>query len=377
MKSLGLYVHIPFCKSRCLYCDFISSKLTDDSALKLYSQKVRDEIDILGEQGLFDNHQLDTIYFGGGTPSLLKIDYFRTILESKFLNRGFSLKEFTIEANPGSIDYDTIIALKKYGLNRVSIGVQSLNDKSLNAIGRIHDKDKAIEAIKLAIKAGVEVSVDLMLGIPYQTKKDIKFFIDTVVDLGVNHISMYMLSLEEGTALTKLVEEGKLEVASDDEKVELLDYASSLLKEKGLYRYEVSNFARKGKEAIHNTKYWRLEDYIGVGVGSHSLVDNKRFYNPDNFEDYYACINRKELAHIKEEDLTESDVEEEYIMLAFRLSDGINLVDYKNKFGIDFDEKYKNQINKYNKFLNINNNNIFKKEEYLSVMNSIVVDFLS
>ena len=377
MKSLGLYVHIPFCKSRCLYCDFISSKLTDDNALKLYSQKVRDEIDILGEQGLFDNHQLDTIYFGGGTPSLLKIDYFRTILESKFLNRGFSLKEFTIEANPGSIDYDTIIALKKYGLNRVSIGVQSLNDKSLNAIGRIHDKDKAIEAIKHAISSGVEVSVDLMLGIPYQTKKDIKFFIDTVVDLGVNHISMYMLSLEEGTALTKLVEEGKLEVASDDEKVELLDYASSLLKEKGLYRYEVSNFARKGKEAIHNTKYWRLEDYIGVGVGAHSLVDNKRFYNPDNFEDYYACINRKELAHIKEEDLTDSDIEEEYIMLAFRLSDGINLEDYKNIFGIDFNEKYKNQINKYNKFLNINNNNISIKEEYLSVMNSIVVDFLS
>ena len=137
MKSLGLYVHIPFCKSRCLYCDFISSKLTDDSALKLYSQKVRDEIDILGEQGLFDNHQLDTIYFGGGTPSLLKIDYFRTILESKFLNRRYSLKEFTIEANPGSIDYDTIIALKKYGLNRVSIGVQSLNDKSLNVNGLI------------------------------------------------------------------------------------------------------------------------------------------------------------------------------------------------------------------------------------------------
>ena len=376
MKDLGVYVHIPFCRSRCYYCDFISSCLKDDLDMEKYCKYVSKEISILSEKGFFDDREIDTLYFGGGTPSLLKTSYFRSILENKCLKLGKNLKEFTIEANPESINENLILDLKSYGLNRVSLGVQSLNDKSLKAINRVHLAKDVYKALQMLEKHNLSISVDLMIGLPYQDKNDIKFFIDEITKFNVNHMSVYMLQLEDGTTLKKMVDEKKIEILDDDTQVEFFNYASTLLKEKGFYRYEVSNFARKGFEAKHNLKYWELKDYLGLGLAAHSMIGNNRFYNVDNFDEYYNQLDKGELAHIPEEFMTEKSKEEEFVMLSFRLTQGVDLKKYKELFNRDFLSYYRYIIEKNFKFLNINENFVSIKEEYLNTMNSIVVDFI-
>jgi len=376
MKKLGVYVHIPFCLSRCAYCDFISSVLTDDSQLNRYVEHIIKEIGLLKESGIFSEREIDTIYFGGGTPSLLKSAYLRSILETIRLNRRAASQEVTIEANPATIDFETLLAYKEAGINRISIGVQSLNDKTLKAIGRRHNASEAIQAIEIAEKTGLSISVDLMLGLPFQTKEDIKFFIDEVLKHDVKHISTYMLSLEDGTKLKAQVERNEIKVSSDDEKVELFDYAAKLLKEKGFIRYEVSNFAKIGFEAKHNSKYWTRDEYIGIGLGAHSLISNERFYNKETFSEYYKDLDEGHLPHVIEATLDESEAEEEYIMLALRTNQGINLADYKAKFNKDFVESHKTGLDLHKDQLNILNNNISIKEEYLNVLNQIVIDLI-
>ena len=376
MKNLGVYVHIPFCLSRCAYCDFVSSVLKDDISIHTYVEHLTKEIELLGQNGTFKDRVVDTVYFGGGTPSLLKTHYFRSILETLRLNSRVEATEVTIEANPATITYDELLELKLLGVNRISIGVQSLNDITLKAINRRHNSLEALQAIAMAEKAGLSISVDLMLGLPYQTNEDIKFFVDQVLKHKVNHVSVYMLTLEEGTPLEALVKAGKVNVASDDEKVEMFDYASKLLKEKGFYRYEVSNFARPGFEAKHNLKYWKRDEYIGIGLNAHSLIGNERFYDEETFDAYYKAIDQGLLPHVKEADLDQNDIKEEYIILGFRTNEGINLEDYKAKFGQDFMLEHEKAIHLHNNKLNILNNNISIKEEYLNVLNQIVVDFI-
>ncbi len=376
MKKLGVYVHIPFCLSRCAYCDFISSVLTDESQLDTYVEHIRKEIRLLRESGLFNEHEIDTIYFGGGTPSLLKSAYLRSILEELRLNKRAVSQEVTIEANPATIDLKTLNEYKEAGINRISIGVQSLNDKTLKAIGRRHNAAQALEAIEIAEKTGLSISVDLMLGLPYQTKDDVKFFIDEVLKHDVKHISTYMLSLEDGTKLKAQVEKNEIKVSSDDEKVELFDYAAQLLKEKGFVRYEVSNFSVPGFEAKHNSKYWTRDEYIGIGLGAHSLISNERFYNKETFDEYYKDLDNGVLPHVNEATLDENEAEEEYIMLALRTNQGINIADYKSKFNKDFIKTHKSGLDLHKNQLNISNNNISIKEEYLNVLNQIVIDLI-
>ena len=266
MKKLGVYVHIPFCVSRCAYCDFISSVLRDDSQIYTYVEHIKREIELLKQNGFFNETVVDTIYLGGGTPSLLKSAYLRSILETIRLNCRAHSQETTIEVNPATVDEKTLLEFKNAGIDRVSIGVQSLNDETLKIVNRRHNAAQAIDIIKIAEKTGLPISVDLMLGLPKQTKDDIKHFVDEVTKFNVNHVSTYMLSLEEGTPLEAMVQSGKVQIASDDDKVELFDYAAKLLEEKGFVRYEVSNFARPGFEAKHNLKYWKRDDYIGLGI---------------------------------------------------------------------------------------------------------------
>ena len=376
MKNLGVYVHIPFCISRCAYCDFVSSVLKDDASIHTYVEHLTKEIELLGQNGTFKDRVVDTIYFGGGTPSLLKTHYFRSILETLRLNSRVDAQEMTFEANPATIDIEMLNELKSLGFNRISLGIQSLNDKTLKAINRRHNAKEALEAIDMAQKTGLSISVDLMVGLPYQTKVDIKTFVDEVTKFEVNHISVYMLSLEEGTPLKSQVDNNLINVASDDEKVELFDYASSLLKEKGFVRYEVSNFARPGFEAKHNFKYWTRDEYIGLGLNAHSLIGNSRFYDKDTFEEYYKDIDEGRLPHVKEADLDQNDINEEYIMLAFRTNRGIILNDYFQKFGKDFIVEHQNAVDLHKNKLNISKDSISIKEEYLNVLNQIVIDFI-
>ena len=376
MKNLGVYVHIPFCLSRCAYCDFTSSVLKDDADVNTYVEHLCKEIQLLSQNGTFENRVVDTVYFGGGTPSLLKSRYFRSILETLRLNSRVEPIEMTFEANPATITFDELNELKSLGFNRISIGVQSLNDKTLKAINRRHNAAEALEAIDMAQKTGLSISVDLMVGLPFQTKDDIKFFVDEVAKFKVNHISCYMLSLEDGTPLKAQVEKNLIKVSSDDEKVELFDFAAKLLKEKDFYRYEVSNFARPSFEAKHNFKYWTRDEYIGLGLNAHSLLDNKRFYDKDTFLDYYNDLDEDRLPHVKEADLDEKDIKEEYIMLRFRTNQGINFEDYLINFGKDFMLEHENAVHLHKDKLNISANSISIKDEYLNVLNQIVIDFI-
>ena len=376
MKNLGVYVHIPFCLSRCAYCDFVSSVLKDDASICTYVEHIQKEIELLAQNGVFKNRVVDTVYFGGGTPSLLKTRYFRSILETLRLNSREEAIEMTFEANPATIDIEQLQELKSMGFNRISLGVQSLNDKTLKAINRRHNAKEALEAIEMAQKAGLSISVDLMVGLPYQTNEDIKTFVDEVFKFDVKHVSVYMLSLEEGTPLKALVDSNKIKVSDDDEKVELFDYASKLLKEKGFVRYEVSNFSKPGFEAKHNFKYWTRDEYIGIGLNAHSLIDEERFYDKATFDEYYEDLDNNRLPHVLEAKLDKDSIKEEYIMLALRTNQGIFLKDYFEKFGKDFIEEHKNAVHSHEKELNISQNSISIKEEYLNVLNQIVIDFI-
>ncbi len=376
MQNLGVYVHIPFCLSRCAYCDFVSSVLKDDSNINTYVEHLLKEIDLLRENGTFDDRVIDTVYFGGGTPSLLKTRYFRSILERIRLNRRGQAQEVTIEANPATITFNQLLELKSLGINRISLGVQSLNDQTLKIINRRHNAREALDAIAMAEKTGLSISVDLMIGLPYQTNEDIKMFIDEVLKFDVKHISVYMLTLEDGTKLKSDFDKGLVSIPDDDTKILMFDYAAKLLKEKGFVRYEVSNFAIPGFEAKHNFKYWTRDDYIGIGLNAHSLISNKRFYDKETFDEYYKDLDNNHLPHVLEADLDENEIKEEYIMLGFRTNQGIFFEDYLQKFGQDFLSEFQNSIDLHKDQLIITDKNIYIKEQYLNVLNQIVVDFI-
>ena len=377
MKNIGVYVHIPFCLSRCTYCDFTSSILESESQIKTYVEHIIKEIDLLSQNHAFDDSIIETVYFGGGTPSLLKTHYFRSILERILLNRRVKLKELTIEANPATISNQQLEELKDLGFNRISLGVQSLNDKSLTAICRRHNSKEALDAIKMANFTNLSINVDLMIGLPYQTKDDIKYFIDEVTKFkNVNHISTYMLSVEDGTKLQKQIHNHEIEIASEDDMVDLLNYATELLLEKGFIRYEVSNFARKGFESKHNLKYWKRDDYVGVGLSAHSLIDDVRYYNPSDFKEYYESLDKGLLPRKIEAKLDKNSIEEEYIMLAFRTNDGILFSDFKAKFGKDFMKEYKNAVDLSKKYLIISDKSISIDPNYFNVLNQIIVNFI-
>ncbi|MDE5756328.1 MAG: radical SAM family heme chaperone HemW [Clostridia bacterium] len=370
---MGIYIHIPFCKSRCIYCDFISS-VDDCNQREKYVQYLCQQIKLAsGEYA--DGYTVDTLYFGGGTPTLLDIAQLKHISKEIFDNFNCSLKEFSIEANPCTVDREKLLALKDIGVTRLSIGVQSFNDGLLKMLGRRHDAKRAEEAIKLAIELGFDVSVDAMIGLPNQTQDDVEDFIDRADKLGVEHISVYMLSVEEGTILKKLIEQGKLIAKSDDELADVYEYACKCLKERGFERYEISNFCKNQKVSHHNLRYWQCLDYLGLGMGAHSFTKGERWRNADDFKVYYDGIDYGNYRHDIQK-LSKEDMESEYIMLSFRLQNGIDLSEFSQKFGYDFLSKYSHAIEKNKNYLEISKTSISIKYEYLQLMNSIIVDFL-
>lgn len=315
----GIYVHIPFCRRKCEYCAFIS--FANGEVLQTeYTDMLIKEAKARAEK----NRALvfDTLFFGGGTPSLLKKELFEKIVSVLREEYDLSaLKEFTCEANPDSISKELLDFWMSCGVNRLSIGVQSFNDKELGAIGRVHDSKKAIEAIKLAKEAGFEnISVDLMCALPFQTKETLINSIKTAVSLEVKHISCYQLQIEEGTVLYKKYESGQYLEPTDEEYIDSMHAADDLLQSCGFSRYEVSNFALPGYECRHNMNYWERGDYVGLGVAAHSLEGNARIGNTEciseymrgNFEASRDIIDAEEAA-------------EEELMLMLRTSKGAPL----------------------------------------------------
>ena len=337
-KELGIYVHIPFCKHKCFYCDFVSF----GGNMQNYTEYIKTlilEIDKFN----FENYNVTTIYFGGGTPSYINEKDIKKILE-KILNKIEKRKkeniEITIEVNPGTVNKDKLQIYKDTGFNRISIGLQTTNDRLLKKIGRIHNFKEFMETYDIAKEVGFEnINTDLMLALPTQTIRDLKETIEIITKLDIQHISIYSLILEEGTVLYNLVEQGKEELLDEETERNMYWYVKNTLELNGFKHYEISNFAKEGFESKHNMNCWNQNEYIGFGLAAHSFIDNVRFCNTTNIAKYINQFKEKNKNMNKNinkevlENMTEIELQKEYIMLGFRKIKGISINEFKAKFG--------------------------------------------
>lgn len=363
MKNLSIYIHIPFCEQKCLYCDFASMRAGKDTQAK-YKDAIIREIKSFDSSG----YVVDTIFIGGGTPTCVSADMIEDIVAAVKNKFAFDLKEFTIEGNPNSFTEDKLKRYIDMGVTRCSIGVQSLEDKVLKAIGRVHDSTTAKRCVQRLVASGLRVSCDLMVGLPYQTIDMVKRDARCLLDSGVGHISCYSLILEENTPLYTKVNSGGLALPSEDDTVDMYDSVKDLCEIYGLDRYEISNF---GDVCLHNYGYWTLKDYAGFGLSAHSLIGTTRYYNTDKMADYISGCG-----HILEENLTLEDMAKEYIMLGLRCDSGVNLKDFKIKFGQEMLDNTLKIATSNEKYMNISEENISIKPEYMYVSNSIIEKFI-
>ncbi len=349
MEELGIYIHIPFCKQKCFYCDFCSFANKNEMQGK-YVETVINEIKNITHK---EKYTVTTIYLGGGTPSILNPDYIKNILQE--IKSSFEIlddAEITIEINPGTVNEEKLKKYKEYGINRLSIGLQSANDKILKKIGRIHDYKQFEETFFYAKKCGFKnINVDLMIGLPTQAVEDVKQTLEKIIQKNPEHISVYSLIIEEGTIIEKLINENKLQLP--DEETERIMYWTVVneLKENGYNQYEISNFSKKTYESKHNTNCWKQKQYIGLGTSAHSYLNKKRYSNTNNIEEYIKNIQKNNISKniTIHEEQTEESTMNEYMLLGLRMIQGININEFKQKFKIDPTIKYKEILEKLQK----------------------------
>lgn len=368
MKSVGLYIHIPFCERKCLYCDFYSGKYSDEIKEK-YVNELISEIKSVG--GRAKNKELKTVYIGGGTPSSLKPELIEKIASAVYESFDDDIREFTIEVNPNSnADFGKY---KEIGINRVSVGVQTLDDELLKKIGRLHNSAEALRCLDKAGKYFDNVSADLLVGLTenQDVKKDLSLISDKV-----KHISAYMLKVEDGTPLQKLILDKKVSVATENSVIRQYEEVVQTCKDKGFMRYEVSNFARSGYESKHNSAYWNMTDYYGVGAAAHSYADGVRFYNSANIDAYINGLHSGNGSQITEREYSLADDKEEYVMLALRTCKGLNLKAYRDRYKEDFIVAYATKLDNIKNYIDIENDCVRIKEKYILVQNSIISELI-
>ena len=349
MEELGIYIHIPFCKQKCFYCDFCSFANKNEMQEK-YVEAVINEIKNITHK---EKYTVTTIYFGGGTPSILNPEYIKNILQE--IESSFEIlddAEITIEINPGTVNEEKLKRYKEYGINRLSIGLQSANDKILKNIGRIHDYKQFEETFFYARKCGFKnINIDLMIGLPTQAVEDVKQTLEKIIQKNPEHISVYSLIIEEGTIIEKLINENKLQLP--DEETERIMYWTVVneLKENGYNQYEISNFSKKTYESKHNTNCWKQKQYIGLGTSAHSYLNKKRYSNTNNIEEYIKNIQENNISKniTIHEEQTEESTMNEYMLLGLRMIQGININEFKQKFKTDPTIKYKKILEKLQK----------------------------
>lgn len=336
MKSegKGLYIHIPFCKSKCAYCDFF--RIVDLSKMEQYVGAAKEEMNVWKYS--IDN--LSTVYLGGGTPSLLGNRLLDDLLRA--INENFDLsavEEFTVECNPEDVDEKLIDVLVKNGVNRVSLGVQSLNDYMLKFLNRRHNADKVYKTIEMLRLKGIKnISVDFIFGYPKIDKYDFEVDVKKFLELDVEHISAYALSYEEGAWLTKLVEKGKVEPIEDDEVADQFNYLCKELLQKGFEHYEISNYCKHDRYSRHNRACWNRQEYLGIGPGASSFMNGKRWTNVQDVAKYIKGAYNGNIER-EEEKLKEDDVYNELVMLGLRTKSGIDINKIEDKYRKEFEKK--------------------------------------
>lgn len=329
-KEIGIYVHIPFCKKKCYYCDFVSYS-NKETKIEEYIEAVKKEIE---SQKI--KSEITTIYIGGGTPSFISSEYIKEIIDEIQKKNVSEKAEITIEVNPGTVTIEKLKEYKDCGINRLSIGLQSTQDKLLKQIGRVHNFEQFLETYKMAREVGFEnINVDLMLGLPNQRIKDLKESLETVMELQPEHISVYSLIIEDGTPIANKIEKGELKLPEEDAERNMYWYVKNTLELNGYKHYEISNFAKKGYESKHNINCWKQNEYIGIGVAAHSYRDVVRYSNTENIGEYIRNVSKDnfERNRIIHEIQKEDDIKKEYMLLGLRQIDGVKISEFKEKFG--------------------------------------------
>ena len=377
LEDLAVYIHIPFCQSKCYYCDFLSFPNLDRE-IDFYMNYLLREIEIY--ENLLKPYNIKTIFIGGGTPSYLKPKYIYNILNSIYKKYNMNkVEEITIEANPGTLDREKLKIYKDSGINRISLGVQTLDDRLLKSIGRIHNSKDFYNTIEDIRNAGFQnINADLIFGLPDQSLKECETSLRKIVKLDLEHISYYSLILEENTVLEKWYNEGKIELPSEELEREMYYLGKDILKSNGYMHYEISNFAKKDYKSRHNLFYWQLKPYIGFGLSSHSNLNNKRFWNTRNLKEYYNYIDYGKFPIVGEEYINREMEMAEYLIMGLRLINGIDKGEFFNRFNTSIEEVYGDVLIKHenNGLLYIDEKNIRFTPKGLDLSNQFYIDIL-
>ena len=369
MDKYGVYIHIPFCKARCGYCAF--SSCTDFNLAPQYFDKLFEEIEYNGDKSV----EISTVYVGGGTPSSVDKNLLNDLFDRLRANFDLSnVSEVTVECNPESVTEELLRCLKANGVNRLSFGLQSVNDATLKRIGRLHDYKRFEAALRLAHQLGfTNVNADLIVGLP-ESVADFRRSVEVVSSLSVQHVSVYALELHEGTALNKLC---KAEYPyTDDELADMYDEACQILSKCGFNRYEISNFAREGFESRHNLNYWKEGRYFAFGASASGFVGDVRYVNPYEVKRYLSTPVK--LLHNDCETLTQNEQANEFVMLGLRLSGGVSLAEFESRYGADFFTFFPNAGKLVNLgMLTLDSGRVTVPSDKLYVVNSILVELLT
>lgn len=372
INEVALYIHIPFCKQKCLYCDFPSFSGKEKFMLE-YSQALAKDIDSIS------GRSVKTIFIGGGTPTYLSLEAWNNIKNSiDKLDKSLNL-EFTVEGNPGTFTEEKLKFLKKMGVNRLSIGLQAWQNSMLKKLGRVHTIEEFIESYNLARNIGFNnINVDLMFGLPDQSCDDWKETLEQVAELEPEHISCYSLIIEENTPFSKMYDEEKLKLPEEELERDMYKLAIKFLKSKGYHQYEISNFSKKNKECRHNLVYWNLEEYVGCGAAAHSYVDGVRYRKTENIEEYISDVNLGDNFKLDVHENSAKEDMEEFIFMGLRKIDGISIAEFSRRFGKDIHSIYGDIIRKYvsNGMLIENKDSLFLSDRGIEVSNVIMSDFL-
>lgn len=364
----GLYIHIPFCARKCDYCDFVSFAGCDAQFERYVDALIR-------EMEKYSGTEIDTVFIGGGTPSVLPPHLISKICDA--INANFELAddvEWTMEINPGTVTPEKINAMLMGGVNRVSVGVQSFNDDELRAVGRIHNSREAISTVIELSSAGfLNISIDLIASLPYQTDESFKKTLATAVSLPTTHISVYSLIIEDGTPIKEKYDSGEYTMPDDDTDRDLYSFTAEFLAQYGFERYEISNYAKPFCKSRHNLKYWDCDEYIGIGVASHSYIDGVRSYNTSDLSDYLNGVTR-----VGEDTLDKTDKMGEFMMLGLRKTQGVDKNEFKSRFGCFPDEIWGDTLEKFITagFMTETDRFYALTEKGLNVSNSIMCEFL-
>ena len=383
MKTVGIYVHVPFCKQKCKYCDFISFQ-NCENYFDDYFECLKKEITEKANEINSENKEIliDTIYFGGGTPSIVCEKYIEEVLNKIYEYYNVSENaEITVEVNPGTVDKFKLEKYFEIGINRLSIGLQSTDDKLLKMLGRIHTYKEFENTYDLARKIGFKnINVDLMIGLPSQSMENVHDSLEKIVQKNPEHISVYSLIIEENTKMFDLIEKGELELPDEDVERKMYWSVKKFLEENGYIHYEISNFSKSGFESKHNANCWNQHEYLGFGIAAHSYFNNIRYSNIDNLRQYIENWKNEQSVYniVFHEHQNKDDMMKEFMMLGLRKIDGVKISEFKEKFVDNPIFVFRNQLNKLVEegLIEVLDNNIRLSNKGLDLANEVWMEFV-